>query len=222
VEWIRIDVEDYAEFAAYFVQQRCDVFIAPLLDNVFNRYKSPIKFLEYSAHGAPGVYSRITPYEAVISHGCNGFLASDPEEWQTVLVRLIEDQTLRQSMGEAAQQTVRQSWMLSAHVEKWREVYQQVQALPPRPSLAPDVVSALWKAHTWYDALTQQLAVSQHALRERERELDEMRASLGWQLLQALWPLRLWAVPPGSRREHLAQAGVGALRRMTRVGEDSS
>ncbi len=74
---------NYAEFAAYFSQQDCDIFIAPLIDNQFNRCKSAIKYLEYSALGVPGVYSRLSPYSSVVKHGENGFLASTLEEWET-------------------------------------------------------------------------------------------------------------------------------------------
>lgn len=41
---------------------KCDIGIAPLEDNLFNRCKSNIKMLEYTALGIPGVYSNVTPY----------------------------------------------------------------------------------------------------------------------------------------------------------------
>jgi len=40
-----------------------DICIAPLQDIEFNRGKSNIKCLEYTAAGAPGVYSDVTPYK---------------------------------------------------------------------------------------------------------------------------------------------------------------
>jgi len=58
----------YIEFAQYFSRQNSDIFVAPLCNNLFNRCKSPIKFIEYSALGIPGVYSRIAPYEGVVVH----------------------------------------------------------------------------------------------------------------------------------------------------------
>jgi hypothetical protein len=42
-----------------------DICIAPLTDNVFNSCKSNIKSLEYTALGAPGVYSDVLPYKAM-------------------------------------------------------------------------------------------------------------------------------------------------------------
>jgi hypothetical protein len=46
-EWLPINQLNYALFAKFFSQQDCDIFIAPLRDNRFNRSKSEIKFLEY-------------------------------------------------------------------------------------------------------------------------------------------------------------------------------
>ena len=69
VTWVPLNILDYAEFANYLVQQKCDIFIAPLLDNLFNRCKSQIKFLEYSVLGVAGVFSRLEPYKSVITDG---------------------------------------------------------------------------------------------------------------------------------------------------------
>jgi glycosyltransferase involved in cell wall biosynthesis len=102
VEYIPVRLVDYASFAAYFPTQECDIFIAPLQDNLFNRCKSPLKFLEYSALTVPGVYSRIAPYQRLVSHGENGLLAGDLNEWVDCLSLLIEDPALRLRMGEAA------------------------------------------------------------------------------------------------------------------------
>ena len=44
---------DYKDFATFFQTQSADIFIAPLVDNIFNQCKSPIKFFEYSALGVP-------------------------------------------------------------------------------------------------------------------------------------------------------------------------
>ncbi len=120
VEWTQPYLRSYREFVSYFQAQSADIAVAPLVDNPFNRSKSPIKFLEYSAQGLPGVYSRIV-YGEVVEHGYNGFLASSPEEWETYLIRLIEDHTLRSEIAERAQDTVAQYWRLSQNAAKWPE-----------------------------------------------------------------------------------------------------
>lgn len=133
VEWTPLTLSNYVEFAAFFSQQECDIFLAPLVDSLFNRCKSAIKFLEYSSLGIPGVYSRITPYEQVIQDGLNGFLASTAPEWEQKLTRLIEEPALRSQMGQNAQQTVRQEWLLSQNAYRWQEAYHQAQAIAANP-----------------------------------------------------------------------------------------
>jgi glycosyltransferase involved in cell wall biosynthesis len=230
VQWDRFDRVDYAEFAAYFSRVTCDIFIAPLLDHVFNRFKSAIKFIEYSALGVPGVYSRITAYEAVIRHGENGLLAISPAEWEECLTRLIDSPELRARMGRCAQETTRQDWSLARWAPEWQRVYEAVQ--PDQHITLPSPAQRAWtRADAWwqteiarlYAAITsqqeterraeQQVAAVRDQLYQRERDLEFIRNSPGWQLLQAMWPLRLWLAPIGSRRERAALNLIAGLRR---------
>ena len=123
---------DYAGFAATFgaslAHNPLDIVIAPLSDNFFNRCKSSIKFLEYSACRLPGVYSRLDPYSGVVIHGENGFLAGTLEEWEKCLVELIENPELRWEMGQKALETIHKDWLIESHAGDWLEVYRRVQS----------------------------------------------------------------------------------------------
>jgi glycosyltransferase involved in cell wall biosynthesis len=127
VEWIPLHILSYTQFVEYFSTQTCDIFLAPLNDSRFNQSKSPLKFLEYSALGVPGVYSRITPYETVVNHGENGLLASTPSEWAACLRQLIDNPDLRSRVGMQAYLTVARNWRLSNHAHEWRDAYQQAE-----------------------------------------------------------------------------------------------
>ncbi len=120
VQYIDIDFQDYTQFAGYFQNQSCDIFIAPLLDTPFNQGKSGIKFLEYSALGIPGVYMKIDPYNDYVIDGENGYLATSLVEWQEKLLHLISDSQLRHRLAENAQKTVRQHCM-SNHFQEWEK-----------------------------------------------------------------------------------------------------
>ncbi|MCJ7696161.1 MAG: glycoside hydrolase family 99-like domain-containing protein, partial [Anaerolineaceae bacterium] len=126
VEWTPVRNHLYKDFVEDFQNLQADIFVAPLVDHLFNRCKSPIKFLEYSALGIPGVYSHLDPYQEVISHGRNGYLASSQEDWQHYLVMLIEDNELRHSIAKNAQQTVQKEWLLSKNQSKWQTEYQSL------------------------------------------------------------------------------------------------
>lgn len=115
---------DYYHYAEFVQGQHFDLAIAPLADNTFNRCKSSMKYLEYSALGIPGVYSRIPPYAGIVTHGINGLLASDIPEWRQAIVRLIEDAALRVEIGAAAQQSVLQHWLLGENASQWQQAYQ--------------------------------------------------------------------------------------------------
>jgi glycosyltransferase involved in cell wall biosynthesis len=131
VEFVDEKFPNYLEFAGYFSRQDCDLFIAPLRDNLFNRCKSAIKFIEYSSLGIPGVYSRVAPYEQLIISGSNGFLASDELEWEAGLTKLIEDASFRQQMGKAAFHTVDANWRMSHHAHEWGTIYHAALAGKP-------------------------------------------------------------------------------------------
>lgn len=126
VDWVPRPSKHYDEFAAYFQQLEMDIAIAPLGDNLFNACKSAIKFLEYTAIGAPGVYSRITPYTSIIDHEIDGMLAASTEEWVDALSKLIESPALRLEQIRNAQAKIKQSWLLSQHLDKRLSVYDQL------------------------------------------------------------------------------------------------
>ena len=114
----------YKDYTEFFQTQSVDIFIAPLVDNLFNRCKSPIKFFEYSALGAPGVFSRLDPYADVITHGHNGLLASSLDEWRDCLIQLVENDELRFQLAANAQATIRENWLFSKNAFRREETFQ--------------------------------------------------------------------------------------------------
>ncbi len=198
VEWAQPYLRSYREFVSHFQTQSADIAIAPLVDNPFNRCKSPIKFLEYSAQGIPGVYSHIV-YGEVVEHGHTGLLASSLEEWEACLIRLIEDPTLRAAMAERAQNTVAQHWRLSRNALQWAErIRQGLQGLERPKGLEPflgyldainvqliqgirDLTAQGRHSHEQIQALEIQLAESarrNRALSEQVEELERQATSL--------------------------------------------
>jgi glycosyltransferase involved in cell wall biosynthesis len=217
VEWTPLKINEYTEFARFFQEQECDIFIAPLADTRFNRCKSQVKFLEYSALGAPGVYSRIAPYERVVVHGENGFLASSPAEWVESVSRLIEEPSLRYQMGLEAQDTVRRDWLLSQHAHDWREAYSQIMGFTPaRPKVELAHMELVFQ-------LAEQVQESQRSLvqrlQEKEQENQRLKAALSaitqsnsWAALQRLRGLLQILAPEGSDRERFLQAILRSLK----------
>lgn len=80
--------------------------IMPLDDSIWERGKCGFKLLQYMACGIPTIGSPVGVNLAIIKDGENGFLADSPEAWKTRLVRLIEDNKLRQQFSVRGRSTV--------------------------------------------------------------------------------------------------------------------
>jgi processive 1,2-diacylglycerol beta-glucosyltransferase len=229
VEWTPVNNDHYADFIQFFARQRVDIWIAPLRDNLFNRCKSQIKFLEYSYNAIPGVYSRLEAYTTIVEDGVNGLLAGSLDEWEAQLAKLIESSELRQKLGHAAQTTVQDHWMLDPHAQDWVQAYQQVLAsVVQLPSQPDDRVSRILEIGQQiddyqtnlegdYDRMRVILAERDETIHQLGKQLVELDrkavtannqlqdilASRSWQMIQRLQRLRLRLVPPGSRVESL-------------------
>jgi glycosyltransferase involved in cell wall biosynthesis len=100
--------------------------VIPLADTEFNRSKSYIKYLDYSALGLATLCSNIEPYQGVVRNGINGFLVENsPEAWYHALKRLIEEPSLRTTLGQAAHEDFVQNHTLKTQARKWLDTYRQ-------------------------------------------------------------------------------------------------
>lgn len=96
-----------------------DIGIAPLLDNNFNRAKSNLRWLEYSALKIPTVASCVEHFKTTIKDGKTGFLCYEPEEFFDRLCLLIENEGKRKEIGNNAYQEIRKNF----NMEKLSKVY---------------------------------------------------------------------------------------------------
>jgi glycosyltransferase involved in cell wall biosynthesis len=66
--------------------------LAPLVDNYFNKAKSDLKFLDYTALGCTTIASNIDCYNKTITNGGNGFLAeANHESWYRAIKCILTD-----------------------------------------------------------------------------------------------------------------------------------
>lgn len=92
--------------------RRFDVGIMPLPDEPWARGKCGFKLIQYMACGLPVVASPIGVNTEIVEPGRNGFLASTPEEWVTVLRDLALDRDLRRTMGRSGREKVEKIYCL--------------------------------------------------------------------------------------------------------------
>lgn len=114
------------EFSAYF-NSLTDLHIglAPLADDHFNRSKSYVKALEYSALGIPVIANDVSPYRDFVQHGVTGFLVKYGHEWGKYIRLLAGDEDLRRKMGAAARDLAADH-TIQAHAVDWRRAYEGI------------------------------------------------------------------------------------------------
>lgn len=111
---LRIVGDDFLDFDNMAVEKRqwsketrsgdlgsCDIGLAPLPDNPFTRGKCSFKVLEYSASGLAVVASPVGTNQVHVVEGETGFLVDSKEQWFERISQLIDDERLRERMGDA-------------------------------------------------------------------------------------------------------------------------
>lgn len=105
-----------------------DVAVAPYPRLPLDFYFSPLKLFEYMAAGKAIVASRLGQIAEVLTNGTNGLLVEpgDVGELAKGIIRLLTDDALRQALGTAAQETVRQNYTWPEYIRKLVYLYESV------------------------------------------------------------------------------------------------
>ncbi|ADI85775.2 glycosyltransferase [Geobacter sulfurreducens] len=131
-------VDDYADYAVSLRNSGIDIGLVPLEDNRFNRCKSNIKWLEYSACGIAGVYADLPPYRSCVKDGETGILVGgyDVDAWVAAIERLIDNPDRRHAMALAARTEVLANYTLKSRghlfLETWRTVAGRSETSPAK------------------------------------------------------------------------------------------
>lgn len=97
-----------------------DIGIAPLRDNNFNRAKSNLRWLEYSALKIPTVASKVRPFTESIIDGQTGLICDSKQAWYETLKNLIKDKNSRQTLGQRAYDEVKNKFNMNNIAEQYR------------------------------------------------------------------------------------------------------
>ena len=119
---------EYPLFMLWFSSYPCwDIAISPLDDTRFNQCKSDIKFLDYSAIGAAGVYSRVPAYESSVHHLETGWLVgNDANAWVEAMKELLRDDHLRMQLAQNAIQYLYSKRTLAHCSHNWLKVLEDM------------------------------------------------------------------------------------------------
>ncbi|MBN2146111.1 MAG: glycosyltransferase [Anaerolineales bacterium] len=104
----------------YTARMHWDIALSPLRQTPFNDTKSDIKFLDYAAIGAAGIFSDLLPYQDTVQHLENGWLAENtPAAWEEALETLITSPDLRQHIATQAYAYLYRQRILAHRAGDW-------------------------------------------------------------------------------------------------------
>jgi hypothetical protein len=156
-----------------------------------------VKFLEYSIQGIPGVYSDVAPYSQAITHGENGMLAANLDDWETHLHALIEQPALRQKIGLRARQTILDHWRLSQHAHKWRQAYQEVHQIAAdaeqrrsKEQLTGTYIRLASQVRRWQEKILAESAHKDRTIQQLQDKLSAIENSRSWRVANFLREIR--------------------------------
>ncbi|WP_298438394.1 glycosyltransferase [Geobacter sp.] len=125
----------YGNYARAIQQAGIDIGLVPLADNRFNRCKSNIKWLEYSACGIAGIYADLPPYRSCVREGETGLLVAgyDADAWVAALESLIDNPDRRHAMAVAARTEVLANYTLKSRgrlfLDTWHRVVGRTETI---------------------------------------------------------------------------------------------
>lgn len=132
------DFKSIDKYPKWVSRKGFDIGIAPLVDNEFNRGKSNLRWLEYSAMGIPTVAAPLIHFKQSIKHGKTGFLAGTHDQWVHYLTRLVSEPALRENIGGAARREVKKSWNPEIQARKYRDALEVIANAEPNASHVDD------------------------------------------------------------------------------------
>lgn len=101
--------------------QKFSIGVMPLKNTKWELGKCSYKLIQYMGCGIPVIASPIGMNKKVITHGVNGFLAKNDEEWILYFKMLIENFKLREKMGKQGRKIVEDNFSLEKSYQKFKE-----------------------------------------------------------------------------------------------------
>ena len=116
--------KDVDELVSYY--NRSKIFFNTTLVSTY-----PTTMLEAMACGLPVITTSTCAIPNIIQHGINGFLIDSPEDVPTYTKILLQDDSLMNSMSEAAKKTINDMFNMDRFVQQWDETLRRAANLCP-------------------------------------------------------------------------------------------
>ena len=120
---------NYKEYVELMQSLTIDIALAPLLLTEFNLAKSNIKWLEYSACGAVGIFSDIPSYRQSVRQYETGIVSSnDSDEWYQAIKKLLDEPVLRRTIACQARDDVASNYSIDIGAKKYKQILNNIVA----------------------------------------------------------------------------------------------
>ncbi len=117
--------QEWVNFGQYYdtlPKMGFDIGIAPLVDNSFNRCKSNLRWLEYSALDIPTIVSSVGPY-LTTKHNYNSFQAATEHDWYIQLKFLINHPKKCQFLAKNAKKSILKLYNPKRHAKQYVRIF---------------------------------------------------------------------------------------------------
>jgi ubiquinone/menaquinone biosynthesis C-methylase UbiE len=105
-----------------------DIGIAPLLDNEFNRVKSNLRWLEYSALKIPTIASKVYPFDNSIKNSEDGIvIGNSKQHWYEAMRGLIVEKGRRTDIGENAYKRVKRDFNMDDIAKRYKSILESIK-----------------------------------------------------------------------------------------------
>jgi glycosyltransferase involved in cell wall biosynthesis len=125
---------DYAAYFTRFTRAGYAIGLAPMIDDLFHNAKTNIKFKDYAAAGAAGIYADTPLYNGNgVVDGETGLLVTgEAGSWYAAIRRLIEQPDLIDHIRTRARAYAEQRYTMDAVGAMW---LRDLESMPSRPPL---------------------------------------------------------------------------------------
>lgn len=106
-----------------------DIGLAPLALTEFNRCKSHIKHLEYSALGIPTIATSIDPYAEVETHGGVLIKGNGRKAWSSAIMNMVNHADGRVTRGAIAKAKTRDKYDIDRGWVRWVAAFEEARKI---------------------------------------------------------------------------------------------
>ncbi|MBE2268891.1 MAG: hypothetical protein IAE80_11715 [Anaerolinea sp.] len=143
---------DYPSFFRKFTHFGYAIGLAPMLDDEFHNCKTNIKFRDYAAAGAAGIYADVPLFNRNgVIDGETGLLVSgQPGTWLAAIERLMADRALLEGIRQRARAYAKDRYAEDRVLDAWM---QDLAVLPTRPPITAEKQAEIAALEWWFQGL---------------------------------------------------------------------